>query len=73
MSEPRYASLQEAAPYARRSVRTLRRWIHDGRLPATRRLGRLEVDLNDLDAMRHPAHPNGARPGDATTTDRSGN
>jgi excisionase family DNA binding protein len=52
---PRWASLAEAAIYSRVPRSTLRRWIAQGRLPANR-LGprRIQVDLNDLDAMREP-------------------
>lgn len=52
---PRWASLAEAAVYSRVPRSTLRRWIAQGLLPANR-LGprRIEVDLNDLDAMRQP-------------------
>lgn len=52
---PRWATLAEAAVYSRVPRSTLRRWIAQGLLPANR-LGprRIEVDLNDLDAMRQP-------------------
>lgn len=55
---PRWASLAEAEVYSRVPRRTLRRWIKQGRLPATR-YGprRIEVDLNDLDRLRAPIHP----------------
>jgi excisionase family DNA binding protein len=52
---PRWATLAEAAIYSRVPRSTLRRWIAQGLLPANR-LGprRIQVDLNDLDAMRQP-------------------
>ena len=52
---PRWATLAEAAIYSKVPRSTLRRWIAQGRLPANR-LGprRIQVDLNDLDAMRQP-------------------
>ena len=52
---PRWASLAEAAVYSRVPRSTLRRWIAQGLLPANR-LGprRIEVDLNDLNALRQP-------------------
>jgi excisionase family DNA binding protein len=56
--EPRWATVDEAAVYARCSPRTIRRWIHGGRLDAER-MGprRLMVDLNLIDAMRTPVVP----------------
>lgn len=65
--EPRWADLRTAAAYARRSPRTLRRWIQTGRLTATKVGGRLEIDLNAIDALRTEVPPNGAGPGAATT------
>jgi excisionase family DNA binding protein len=52
---PRWATLAEAAIYSRVPRSTLRRWIAQGLLPANR-LGprRIQVDLNELDAMRQP-------------------
>jgi excisionase family DNA binding protein len=52
---PRWATLAEAAIYSKVPRSTLRRWIAQGLLPA-KRLGprRIQVDLNDLDAMRQP-------------------
>jgi excisionase family DNA binding protein len=52
-SEPRWADLGEAATYSHLSRKTLRRWIDEGLLPATR-LGPkiIRIDLNDLDRLR---------------------
>ena len=51
--EPRWADLGEAATYSHLSRRTLRRWIDDGLLPATRVGPKIiQVDLNDLDRLR---------------------
>jgi excisionase family DNA binding protein len=56
--EPRWATLKETAVYARVSVNTLRRWIHTGRLTATRNgPRRIEVDLNQVDKLRTPITP----------------
>jgi excisionase family DNA binding protein len=52
-SAPRWASLKEAESYSRIPRRTLRRWIAEGRLPATRVGPRqIQVDLNDVDTLR---------------------
>jgi excisionase family DNA binding protein len=53
--EPRWASVAEAAAHAKMSERTIRRWVHEGRLPA-QRMGprRIEIDLNELDKLRRP-------------------
>ena len=53
--EPRWVSVAEAATHARVSPRTMRRWVHEGRLRATR-VGprRIEIDLNELDKLRRP-------------------
>jgi excisionase family DNA binding protein len=73
---PRWATLAEAAIYSRVPRSTLRRWIAQGRLPANR-LGprRIQVDLNDLDAMRQPI-PTEQRPtlatGEPAALDSSG-
>jgi excisionase family DNA binding protein len=55
---PRWASLKEAAAYSGVPAPTLRRWIAERRLPATR-LGprRIQVDLNDLDKLRTVVAP----------------
>lgn len=52
---PRWASVAEAAAYARVSERTIRRWVSERRLPANR-MGprRIEIDLNELDKLRRP-------------------
>jgi len=63
--EPRWASVAEACAHLRGAVseRTLRRWIAQGRLTG-HRLGprRIQIDLNELDALRGPIQP--------ATTDR---
>ena len=50
---PRWASLVEAANYAKIPVRTLRDWVSKGWLPAYR-IGprQIQIDLNDVDALR---------------------
>ncbi|MBE7195957.1 MAG: helix-turn-helix domain-containing protein [Gordonia polyisoprenivorans] len=54
-SNRRLESLPSAAEYAGVSVRTLRRYIADGRVRAYRVGPRLiKVDLADLDAMLRP-------------------
>jgi excisionase family DNA binding protein len=67
-AKPRWASVREAHDYlhAQVSERTLRRWIADGRLTG-HRLGprRLQIDLNELDALRAPIQH------DATTRERN--
>ena len=52
---PRWATVAEAAVYARCSQRTIRRWVSQRRLPANR-VGprRIEIDLNELDKLRRP-------------------
>ena len=54
-TEPRWSTIRDAAAYSGIPEGTLRRWIHERRLPAIR-VGprRIEVDLNDVDAMRRP-------------------
>jgi excisionase family DNA binding protein len=61
---PRWASVAEAAVDARLSQRTIRRWVTQRKLPATR-VGprRIEIDLNELDKLRRPI-------GDAEEDDR---
>jgi excisionase family DNA binding protein len=58
--QPRWATIAEAETYTGRAVsqRTLRRWIHSGRLTG-HRIGprRIQIDLNELDALRHPITP----------------
>ena len=55
MSRVQYESLAQAAARTRVSVRTLRRWIAQGRLPAYRAGPRLlRVDPQDVDAMMKP-------------------
>jgi excisionase family DNA binding protein len=54
----RWATVDEAADYVRCSPRTIRRWIHSGRLEAERRgPRRLMVDLNLVDQLRTPVIP----------------
>lgn len=57
-AEPRWATIKEAAEYTGFSDRTMRRWVHDGRLGA-KRMGprRIQVDLNELDRLRKPVTP----------------
>ncbi|GAB93724.1 helix-turn-helix domain-containing protein [Gordonia rhizosphera] len=51
----RLESISDAAAYADILVRTIRRFIADGRLNAYRiGLRLVKVDLNDLDAMMRP-------------------
>jgi len=51
----RYASLNEAATYARVTGRTVRQWIAEGRINGYRINARLvRVDLNELDAAMQP-------------------
>lgn len=48
----RYISVDDAATYLGVGVRTVRRWIADGKLPAYRVGGYLlRVDLNELDSQ----------------------
>jgi excisionase family DNA binding protein len=56
--EPRWASVAEAAIHAGMSERTIRRWISQRRLTG-HRLGprRIQVDLNDVDALRTEIDP----------------
>ncbi|WP_409485128.1 excisionase family DNA-binding protein [Arsenicicoccus dermatophilus] len=52
---PRYMTLQEAAIDTGFTVKTLRRWISDGRLPAYRFGGRvIRVRPEDVDALARP-------------------
>jgi excisionase family DNA binding protein len=53
---PRWATVAEAASYAKVSYATMGRWIRDGRLPSAERIGprRIRVDLNDVDSLRRP-------------------
>ena len=49
---PEYLTLSEAAVRVGRSARSVRRWVHQGRLPNTKRLlGQILVCPSDLDAM----------------------
>jgi excisionase family DNA binding protein len=51
--ESRWATLDEAATYAKIRKRTLRQWIADGLLPAYRMGPHLiQIDLNDIDRLR---------------------
>jgi len=56
--EPRWATVAEAAIYAGMSERTIRRWISQERLTG-HRIGprRIQVDLNDVDALRTEIDP----------------
>lgn len=50
---PRWATLAEAVIYSKTPRSTLRRWIAIGLLPGYRMGPRkLQVDLNDVDALR---------------------
>jgi len=53
--DPQWLSVAEAAARARVSERTIRRWVHEHRLPATR-VGprRIEIDIRELDKLRRP-------------------
>jgi excisionase family DNA binding protein len=53
---PRWATVAEAAAYARVSYATMGRWIRDGRLPSAERVGprKIRVDLNDVDKLHRP-------------------
>lgn len=55
---PRWATIAEASAYSHVPEATLRRWISEKRLPASR-LGprKLQVDLNELDKLRTPITP----------------
>lgn len=51
----RYAPLKEASEYSRLSVKTLRRYIVDGRLTGYRADPKLiRIDLNELDKLIRP-------------------
>jgi excisionase family DNA binding protein len=61
MARKTYESLTDAAARTNVSVRTLRRWIAEGRLTAYRAGPRLlRVDPDDLDAMMRPTFTRGA-------------
>lgn len=61
MTRKSYESLAEAAERTHVSVRTLRRWIAQGRLNAYRAGPRLlRIDPEDLDAMMKPSLMRGA-------------
>lgn len=53
--EPRWATIAEASTYSGIPESTMRRWIRNGTLPASR-LGprRIQVDLNEVDHLRQP-------------------
>lgn len=51
-----HLSLAEAADYMKRSTRTVRRWVEEGRLPNAKRVvQRLLIPREDLDALVQPA------------------
>lgn len=50
-------SVDEAASRVGRSPETVRRWIRDGRLPATTQGRRRVVDPADLDSVRDELYP----------------
>ena len=51
-----HLSLSEAAEYMKRSTRTVRRWVEEGRLPNAKRVvQRLLIPREDLDALVQPA------------------
>jgi excisionase family DNA binding protein len=59
---PRYAPVKQAAADSGISYRTLMYWIKQGRIQAYRFGPRLlQVDLNELDALRVPAEFGSAR------------
>ena len=61
MNRKSYETLAEAAERTHVSVRTLRRWIAQGRLNAYRAGPRLlRVDPNDVEAMMKPSLRMGA-------------
>ncbi len=54
-TKKRYARLTEAAEYSQLSVKTLRRYIVDGRITGYRAGPKLiRVDLNELDKLIRP-------------------
>ena len=57
MSDKQYLDITEAHEYAGRHENTIRRWIHDGKLPAYRFGRELRVKREDLDAMYKPVEP----------------
>jgi len=63
IAQPRWSNIQRAAAYAGVGAGTLRSWIRSGLLPGYR-VGprRIQVNLNDLDAIRQPV----GRPGNGT-------
>lgn len=56
MPHPRWATKREAAEHLGVSLRTIDRFIAEGKLPAYRHGQRMtRVDLNDVDALLAPA------------------
>jgi excisionase family DNA binding protein len=52
MPERRFAAAAEAADHIRVTQKTIREWIHDGKLPGYRfGPGTIRVDLNELEAL----------------------
>ena len=47
----------EAANRVGRTPETVRRWIRNGRLPASRDRGRLLLEVSDLDTVRDELYP----------------
>jgi excisionase family DNA binding protein len=58
---PRWATLNEACTYTGFTKTTLKRWIKNGDITAVR-FGpkRIQVDLNELDALRVPINTRAA-------------
>lgn len=59
---------KQIAALCKVGVTTVYRWIFEGRLPATRRLGRYFVRESDLDKLYEPV---GGRPNSAAEVQRS--
>jgi excisionase family DNA binding protein len=50
-------TVSEAASGVGRTPETVRRWIRNGRLPASRDRGRLLLDVGDVDTVRDELYP----------------